>query len=110
MTKAVAPHLGDLVVPVAVLSEVSYFIERDLDGRRLGLLVQDIIEGTLRLDCGERDWPRIYQLVVKYDDLPLGLADAAVIACGERHGGLIATLDYRHFGVVAGEGTFQILS
>ena len=109
MTEAVDPYLGDLVVPVAVLSEVSHFIERDLGGRRLNLLVQDIIDGAIRLDCGERDWPRIQQLVQRYDTLPLGLADAAVIACGERRGGLIATLDYRHFGTVASEGTFRIV-
>lgn len=110
MTEAVDPYLGELVVPVAVLSEVSYFIERDLGGRRLALFVQDIIEGSIRLDCGERDWSRVHQLVVKYADLPLGLADAAVIACTERNGGLVATLDYRHFGAVAGEGTIRIVS
>jgi predicted nucleic acid-binding protein len=110
MTAAVEPYLGVLVVPVAVLSEVSYFIERDLGGRRLALFVQDIIEGAIRLDCGERDWPRVLQLVMRYADLPLGLADAAVIACAERNGGLVATLDNRHFGAVAGEETIRIVS
>lgn len=110
MTAAIDPYLGAFVVPVAVLSEVSYFIELDQGGRRLALFVQDIIEGSIRLDCGEQDWPRVLQLVMRYADLPLGLADAAVIACAERHGGLVATLDYRHFGTVAGEGTIQIVS
>ncbi len=110
MTKVVDPYLGELVVPAAVLSEVSYFIERDLGGKRLALFVQDIIEGSIRLDCGERDWPRVFQLVKRYADLPLGLADSSVIACAERYGGRVATLDYRHFGAVAGEGTIQIVS
>src|SRR5215204_222698 len=110
MMATIDPYLGILIVPVAVLVEVSYFIERDLGGRRLALFVQDLIDGVLALDCGERDWPRVQQLVIRYDNLPLGLADAAVIACGERTGGLIITLDLQHFGVVAGEGTFRILS
>lgn len=110
MSALIEPYLGNMIVPVAVLSEVSYFIERDLGGRRLALLVQDIIEGTIRLDCGAQDWPRVQQLIVRYHSPPLGLADAAVIVCGERNGGLIATLDFRHFGVVAGEGTFKILA
>ena len=101
---------GGMLSAVAVLSEVSYFIERDLGGRRLELFVQDIIEGSIRLDCGDRDWYRVLQLVRKYADLPLGLADAAVIACAERNGGRVATLDSRHFGAVAGEGIIRIVS
>jgi predicted nucleic acid-binding protein len=38
----------------------------------------------------------------------LGFSDAAVIACAERHGGQVLTLDHRHFGVVAQEGTIQV--
>jgi hypothetical protein len=52
----------------------------------------------------------VQQLIVRYHGLPPGLADAAVIACGGRNGSLIATLEHRHFGVVAGEGTFKILA
>jgi predicted nucleic acid-binding protein len=33
-------------------------------------------------------------------DLPLGFADAAVIACAESKGGRVLTLDRRHFDVV----------
>jgi predicted nucleic acid-binding protein len=41
--------------------------------------------------------------------LPLGSADAAVIACAERHGGRVLTLDRRHFGVVEREGTISLV-
>ena len=34
---------------------------------------------------------------------PLGLVDAAVIACAERNGGPTLTLDQRDFGVVSRE-------
>jgi predicted nucleic acid-binding protein len=110
MLEALEDELDALIVPVAVLSEVSYFIERDLGAMVLDLFVGDIASGAYRLDCGEQDWSRIHQLVQRYSNLPLGIADAAVIACGERHGGRVATLDYRHFGAVAGEGTIQIVS
>jgi predicted nucleic acid-binding protein len=41
--------------------------------------------------------------------MPLGFADAAVIACAERRGGKVLTYDQRHFSVVAREGTIQIV-
>ncbi len=47
------------------------------------------------------DWLRIAELVASYRDLPLGTADASVIAAAERLGIRdIATLDRRHFTVV----------
>lgn len=110
MLETLGNEIGALIVPVAVLSEVSYFIERDLGPMVLDLFIGDLATGAYRLDCGEQDWTRIHQLVQRYANLPLGLADAAVIACGERHGGLVATLDFRHFGAVAGEGTIRIVS
>jgi len=39
-----------------------------------------------------------------YRNLPLGLTDASVIACAERHGGRLLSLDLRHFVIVAREG------
>jgi predicted nucleic acid-binding protein len=46
----------------------------------------------------------------RYESLGLGLADAAVIACAERHRGRVLTFDRRHFPVVAqGEGTITVL-
>ncbi len=47
------------------------------------------------------DWPRIADLVERYADLPLGTADASVVALAERFGATtIVTLDRRHFGVI----------
>jgi len=110
MVNMLEDNLDNLVIPVSILSEVSYFIERDLAPNVLNLFMNDLAEGAYRLDCGADDWPRVRQLVERYRSLPLGLADAAVIACGERIGKQVATLDFRHFGVVAREGTFRILA
>jgi predicted nucleic acid-binding protein len=100
---------GPLVLPVAILSEVAYLVEQNFGTHILEEFIRAIAEQQFILDCGEQDFARIHALVVRYRDLPLGLSDAAVITCGERNGGLIATLDYRHFGVVAGEGTIRIV-
>ena len=47
------------------------------------------------------DWDRIVELMDRYVDLPLGMADASVIALAERlEATQIATLDRRHFAAV----------
>ena len=109
VTQALRPHAGALVIPVAILSEVAHFIERDLGQQALRVFVDDIVTGAYGIDCGQQDWPRILELVDRYADLGLGLADAAVIACAERRKAAVATLDFRHFGAVAREGRISIL-
>ena len=100
---------GALIVPMGIMSEISYFVESRLGHGVLNAFLQDIRDDVYAIYCGEPDIDRIAGLVARYGDLPLGYADAAVIACAERHGGRVATLDHRHFGVVAREGTIQIV-
>lgn len=52
-------------------------------------LLEDLDTGAFAFDCGDRDLPRIRELVSRYADLPLGVADAAVVACAERNGGRV---------------------
>jgi len=107
--QALSLSRGPYVLPVATLSEVTYLIEQKLGGHILEEFITTLVEQQFVLDCGDHDFERIHALIVRYNDLPLGFSDAAVIACAERNGGLVATLDYRHFGVVAGEGTIRIM-
>jgi uncharacterized protein len=100
---------GPRVLPVAILCEVTYLLERESGVRYVLALLSDIENGAFRLDCGEADLSRIRELVGRYADLPLGFADAAVIACAERNLGAVLTFDLRHFGVVAREGTIRIV-
>jgi uncharacterized protein len=106
---AVRADRGPFVVPVAILAEVAYFVEQWFGETALSAFVDDLIDGRYLLDCGEHDLPRIRELVQRYRDFPLGLADSAVIACAERRGGKVVTLDLRHFGVVAREGTITVV-
>jgi predicted nucleic acid-binding protein len=103
-----AEEQGSLVLPVAMLSELTYMIERNFGEQILDEFLVNVSRRDFVLDCGEHDIDRIVELIRRYSDFPLGFADAAVVACGERNGGLIATLDFRHFGPIAREGTIQL--
>lgn len=96
---------GPHVVPAAVLGEVGHF----LTTRSTTLLLLDLAEATYELDCGERDLLRAAALSQRYESMQLGLVDAAVIACAERRGGRVLTLDRRHFDVVAREVRLELL-
>lgn len=96
-------------VPAAVLGEVGYFIEERLGQRVLAAFLEDLDEGSFSLDCGEADLGRVRELTGRFADLPLGLVDAAVIACAERNGGRVLTLDVRDFSVVSGDVPLVLL-
>jgi predicted nucleic acid-binding protein len=100
---------GPFLIPAGILAEVAFMVERRLGARVLDLFLADLQGGAFAIDCGDADVPRIRALVQRYSNLPLGYADAAVVACAERRGGRVLTLDLRDFGVVAGEGTISIL-
>jgi predicted nucleic acid-binding protein len=95
---------GPLVVPVSILSEIAYLLERH-GQNPLRAFLGDIEREEYLLDCGAGDLQRIGELIRRYDDLPLGFADAAVIACAERRGRRVLTYDRRHFSVVSREGS-----
>jgi uncharacterized protein len=69
----------------------------------------DLETGAFTLDCGLDDIARVRHLVSRYADLPLGFADATVIACSERHGQRVLIFD-AHFSVVAREGGFSVVA
>uniref|UniRef100_A0A831XG83 Ribonuclease VapC n=1 Tax=Thermus islandicus TaxID=540988 RepID=A0A831XG83_9DEIN len=99
---------GPYLVPMGILAEIAYLVEKRLGLRALEAFFQDLEARAFSLECGEEDLPRVRELVARYQDLPLGFADAAVIAVAERSGGLVLRLD-RHFHVVAQEGTLRVL-
>lgn len=97
------------VVPAGILAEIGYLVERDLGAEPLVAFLSDLAEGSFGLDCGDGDLARIGELVRRYADLALGVADAAVIACAERSGGRVLTLDRRDFEVVGREIPLTLL-
>jgi uncharacterized protein len=101
---------GPLYVPVGAMAEMTFMIERDFPAGVVDAFIGDLIEGAYVAYWEQPDLERMRTLTRRYDDLPLGFADAAVVTCAERHSGRVVTLDRRHFDVVArGEGTIEVL-
>jgi hypothetical protein len=100
---------ASMVIPAVILAETTYMLRRRLGPVAERAFLEGLIEGEPLVDQ-ETVLPRVLSLVAKYEDLVLSFSDAAVVACAERHGGRILTLDRRDFDVVAhGEGTITIV-
>ena len=95
-------HPGPILVPVLVITEVAYLLATRLGPVAEVRFLGDLASGALTpTDVEPADWLRIAELVATYADLPLGTADASVVAAAERLGvTMVATFDRRHFGVV----------
>lgn len=93
---------GPLVTTALVIAEAGFLINRQAGADAEAALVADVVEGRIVVEpLTRRDWQRTLELVRTYIDLPLGIADASLIALAERHRvERIATLDHRHFRVV----------
>ena len=92
-----------LLVPVPVVTETCYFIERDSGPEIEADFLESFGPGKTFeiIELRPGDWTRVAELVRTYADLPLGVVDASVTAIAERLGVTqIATLDHRHFTVV----------
>lgn len=98
-----------LVLPAGILAEVDYMVTSRIDGVAMVPVLESLEEGLLIIDCGDVDVTRVRELIERYADLPLGYADAAVMACAERLDADVLTFDRRDFDVVAGEGMFRIV-
>jgi len=109
VSEALFADPGPYLVPVATLGEITYLVERRLGSQILDAFLADLADGALTLDCGDEDLPRARELVHRYRDLPLGFVDAAVVACAERNGRRVLTLDRRDFDVVAREDTIDVV-
>ena len=105
--KALKANRGPYVVPTPILAEIAFMIETRLGSRQLSNFLADLGGSKLTLDCCDHDFPRILELYERYASLPLGLADAAVIACAERLDQPVLAYD-QHFGVVAKEGKLKL--
>lgn len=91
-----------LVVPEATLVEIDYWCRKLLGVGVWRTFIDDIAEGAYRLvGLNASGYQRASQIEERYDDLRLGLVDAAVITtCELLDETKVATLDRRHFAVV----------
>lgn len=95
-------HPGPLLVPTPIVTEVCYMAESRVGPNAEVAFLKSLASGELRLaELTTEDLLRMAELVERYADLPLGAADASVIAVAERMKvEEIATLDHRDFSVV----------
>jgi uncharacterized protein len=104
---ALSKHRPPYIIATAVMAEIAYLIETRLGFHILEAFLSDIEKGLFHLDFVAEDIPRARKLAGQYQNLPLGLADALVIACAERNGGAVMSLD-EHFWIVSGQGTIVV--
>lgn len=93
---------GPLLVPELVVTEVAYLLSDRLGAHAECAFARALAGGELIAEpVMDTEWERVAELVEQYEDLPLGMADASLVALAERHGATeIASLDHRHLGVV----------
>jgi predicted nucleic acid-binding protein len=97
------------VLPMAILAELDRALRLRDPANGIDAVLGSLIDGSMFLDCGDVDPPRVRELMRRYQGLELNLADAALIACGERHGGVIMAFDRRHLEEVAADGTITLV-
>jgi hypothetical protein len=76
-------------------------------------LLDEVARGAYRLEpFAAADISSAREIVARYGDLEIGLADASIVVLAERHGTRdVLTLDRRHFEALRGPGgrAFQLL-
>lgn len=107
--EALRQHRGPYLIPAGILGEAAFMLDRRIGAQAVDAFLADLESGGYSLDCGEDDFVRIRELTRRYADLPLGFADASVVACAERSGGQVLSLDRRDFGVVARDARIVLL-
>ena len=101
--KAVTGFWGQrLVLPVTLLAEIDYLVTKKLGAHVTRAFFAGIENGDLELlGFDNDDFKRANAIMAKYPDVPLGIADASVMALADRYEiQKILTLDRRHFSLV----------
>ena len=99
-----ALHLAGrrILVPGTVAAEVGSLLARAGGPGVEAQFLTSLADGMLwPVELSREDYDRAAELLVSYENLPLGTTDATVIAVCERLGlSEVASLDRRHFSVV----------
>jgi predicted nucleic acid-binding protein len=96
-----------------VLAELDYMILTRMGQGREVALLGEVARGAYRLEYfSEEDVAEAIEIVERYADFSIGLADASNVVLANHHGTLdVLTLDVRHFRALRGPGghPFRIL-
>lgn len=96
-----------------VLAELDYFLQKRVGSGAEVALLQQVADGAYQLEpIGQDDVAAALEIMDRYRDINLGLADASIVVLAERHSVQdVLTLDERHFRAVRTRGnlSFRIL-
>ena len=100
---ALRAHHPRLLSPF-VLAELDYLIGRRAGRRAQAAFLADVSDGVYRLEPFDAsDVGEAREILHRYGELDLGLADASLVVLARRHDDLdLLTLDHRHFRAVRG--------
>jgi uncharacterized protein len=103
---AIRGSSGPLLLSPFVLAELDYLLATKVSQRAAMALLDQVAAGAYRLEpMASDDILRATEIIGRYRDLQLGLADASLIVLAERYATLdVLTLDERHFRAVSGPG------
>jgi predicted nucleic acid-binding protein len=95
-------YAGPIIIPTAILAELDYLLREFLGIDAELAFLESLQEGAFQLEpFTSSDLEHCRQLIARYRNLDLGLADAAVVATAERLGtDQILTVDERDFRAV----------
>lgn len=101
---AIASDPGPFVLSPFVLAELDYLLGRRVGKHAQRALLEDVAAGAYRLErISDADVRRAAEIIERYADLMIGLADASIVVLAERLGVQdLLTLDERHFRAVLG--------
>lgn len=96
-----ANNLEPLVTTYPVLSETCYLLARSVSYQAQCNFLKTHLSGAFELfDLQQRQIERMVELMERYADLPMDLADASLVVLAEQLGhGRILTVDRRDFSV-----------
>lgn len=97
---------GPFVLSPFVVAELDYLVGKLLgvDGE-IRLLAEIVRKAYLHAPFQDRDLESARQIIDRYRELGIGLADASLVVLSRRYSTLdILTLDERHFRVLASSG------
>ncbi len=88
-----------LLLSPFVLAELDYLLARHVGHQAQSAFLEEVARGAYRLEpFSAADVGRAKELIDRYADLQVGLADASIVVLAERHGVTeVLTLDERHF-------------
>jgi predicted nucleic acid-binding protein len=89
-----------------VLGELDYMLSTRVGRAAQHALLEEVARGAYRLEAFvDSDIGAALEIMRRYNDLDIGLADASIVVLAERHGTRdVLTLDERHFRKLSGPG------